>query len=283
MSVELWLGIGHYLLGVLVIFALVVALMETSRKFDRFHDNSYLLLATGYFLMVVWALIRAIAVGPSILQFAAIVCLLLGLLCLAFGYYFHHQAHPTDSEEDNTSAKESKKTPKVHLKEEWMRLLSADEEQPEPKEEPEAETLMKDVSTEEQEKPETEEKPPESTPEAEPAKQEKPAEGPKKAEKIIKAPADAVDEPEEIDLSYLASRSKKAKAPKQAPVKKAALEPKIESVKPEKIEKQNKPVKESREEIMDDLFPLAHQVKKKKVAKPTVVDTLPGEGLHDAK
>lgn len=286
MSVELWLGIGHYLLGVLVIFALVVALMETSRKFDRFHDNSYLLLATGYFLLVVWALIRAMAIGPGILQLVAIICLILGLVCLVFGYYFLHHAHPNDGEEESKPL-DAAKTPKVDLKEAWMKMLSADEEPPVPEQESEQES---EPEPEPEEEPDVDPEPAEVATEASTSAEPAPVAPARQAKKLPPKQESVEPEASEIDLSYLSKRVKKAKEstsvvePSQTlaePISEVPVKA-IKKVAKKVSKKSDEPVKESREEIMDDLFPLTHKAKKKKSVVPSNTDILPGEGAHDA-
>lgn len=139
MTFDLWLAIGHYLFGVFVILALLVALMEASRKFDRFRDNSYLMLATGYFMLLIWAAVSALDLQVSVLHFMAISFLWLGLIFLSFGYASHRVAHPTDEETPTEkSKKEDEATPapkpktKSNNKDKpaWVQLLSADSPPP---------------------------------------------------------------------------------------------------------------------------------------------------------
>ncbi len=49
MTVELWYQLVHYFLGVVSVLALLFALVETSRQYDRHKEKSYLLLAIGFF------------------------------------------------------------------------------------------------------------------------------------------------------------------------------------------------------------------------------------------
>lgn len=103
MSTELWLDIIRYFIGVLIIFTLLVSLMEASRKFDRFHDSTYLLLATGYFLLLVWALLQAMSLGNGLLRITAMISQLIGLICLAFGYHYFAKTYAIDDDSSSES------------------------------------------------------------------------------------------------------------------------------------------------------------------------------------
>lgn len=266
MSLVLWMGIGHYLLSVLVIFALVVALMESSRKFDRFHDNSYLLLAIGYFLLVAWGLIRALAISPSLLQLVAMVFLILGLACLASGYYFHHQAHPYEGEPDSIDASTNNINPKSQKpkvdssnltpsKDDWINILSANSAV---SSSPIIETSQANKSTTESEsiKPEELEK--------SPIKEQPTPNSPKKVtQKVNKKSEDDL----EIDLSYLGRKAKKIVKSERSVVN--------------KTKPITTPTVESKAELMDDLFPLVHKAKKPTSKSSNEIETLPGEGLHE--
>lgn len=254
MSAPLWLGIGHYLLGVLVIFALLAALMETSRQFDKFHDSSYLLLASGYFLLLVWSLVRAMTLTTSLLQITGVIGEVVGFICLAIGYYYHQRSHPVDDDVLETASTHMNKEPTQG----WLKLLSADRE-------PAEEEASEDTTEEDDsglKAAESQSVDDATVSDAGVIKNDtadnEPVEEPKKpAKKRKKLEGD-------IDLSYLASRSQSTKRSISDPSEKT---------------------EETREEMMDELFPVKNSqpnAPTKKVEPPVDEDErLPGEVGHD--
>lgn len=264
MSTELWLGIGHYLLGVLIIFALLVALMEASRKYDRFRESSYLLQAIGYFLLLIWALLQTMSLGPSLLLMVSLGCQLAGFGALAIGYYlyFHGQ---TDEEVDAPIATSKGSVARISRRhQDVIGMLTSDEVKSETKQKEDDVAVdaiaSKKVKTEKSEETSLAQSLPTAPIEAVPAK---------KSEKKKKAEL-PVDDANEIDLSYLSSRSRKS----------AVASKKTKKMKEPSVLEVSEPV-ETREELMDELFPLKDAAPMQKELSPVEIDTLPGEGKHD--
>lgn len=128
MSAELWLGLVHYLIGIVAVLGLLVVLMETSRKFDRHHDGPHLLLSVGYFLLLVWAILKAMSLSVGPLLNAAAVFQLLGWLMVAIGYYRLH--HEQIDEEVEPSAVDSSPVPSKDSRPlpAWIKLLADERE-----------------------------------------------------------------------------------------------------------------------------------------------------------
>lgn len=243
MATELWLGIAHYSLSVLIVFALLVALMEASRKYDRFRQPSYLWLATGYFLLVVWILLMAVSIVPSILESLAVIAQLLGFGSLTIGYYQRGKTH--EAEEDLTVAPiiargNTKSTG-------WLSLLttppiitsSVDEEK-------EQDEVPDQLTTSDKSDGSDEDKLDAVESEAEVPTTETVEPIPAQSSKVSKRKSKRMASSGEVDLSYLANRQRKDKAP--------SVEPLVESYSKPAAEETAR--KETREEMMDDLFPL---------------------------
>lgn len=252
MTQELWFGIGHYLLSVLIIFCLLVALMEASRKYDRFREPAYLFQAIGYFLLSIWALLQAISLQPGILLAISVVSQILGLLFLAAGFYIYHHFHPL-AEDDDSAAKAKPgfvlKLSKKH--QDLMALLSANSVEPT--------TALSDESEDS-----LSSKDALDTTEADKITDisEAPAETDTVQTSVEDIPSEQLSAPSEsVDLSYLVSRRKLKKSKKEKAIKNSAPG-----------------TTESRSELMDDLFPLNHP----STGVPDEPTHLPGEISPDA-
>ncbi len=260
MTPELWLGLGHYLLGVLTIFTLLVALMETSRKYDRHHDSAYLWLATGYFMLIIWALTWAtVLTASSILIFSNIVEAV-GLICLVIGYHLNRQLHNDDEDTMPSPQTTLPITNRVHTHD-WTDAFVARFHQEAKESETEAAT--------DDNKPQT-------------SIVEPPVE--KKVDAPIVADTDLAVEPPQVaptkktkkldrdgdvDLSYLSSRRKKVETRVAQPKQLAEL-PSVPTV---ADPGPSKPTPAKREKMMNELFPLSTQPKNESD------DLLPGERL----
>lgn len=116
MTAELWYSLLQYFVGVIIILALLFALTEASRRYDELHLWPHFLLATGYFLLIVWALIRTLPVTVGSLQLAGQISQILGLLTLAYGYIsLGHKDRPPVHSEPAKPASLPPKLPLSHL------------------------------------------------------------------------------------------------------------------------------------------------------------------------
>ncbi len=260
MPTTFWYSIGYYLLGIVIVLTLLFALMDSSRKYDKYHQWPYLSLATGYFFLLVWVIVRSMLLNYYLTDWLQLGCQLLGLLLLAIGYTAEHmveQPLPTEKSvphvpplhhadllhakhEDKVSqpTKEAANEPKLEKKEQltahnkkdlpdWAaKLVAADENQPKitRREEDEPAKVTKPAVVESHLPGETAGK-----------KTDLPA---KK-----KGSTTATDT---VDLSYLSAKTKKAKS-----------QPEIAAT-PNKSKPANEEQPaQSRAEMMDDLFPIA--------------------------
>jgi hypothetical protein len=89
-----WIAISQYFVGIIIFLALLFALMDASRKYDKYREWPYFVIATGYFSLVVWALLRATILNQEIIDPALVGLQITGLFLLVIGYLSeHHQDH----------------------------------------------------------------------------------------------------------------------------------------------------------------------------------------------
>lgn len=294
-SAQLWYTIIQYFVGIIIVLALLFALTESSRKYDRFREWPYLAVASGYFLLLVWALLRALSLDVGFFHVITIGCQLIGFSTLGIGYLSleHNKgvAYETPEESQHEMPHEEEKPVK-----DWVSYVSANHE-------PDEEPPPKEESTQ----PLTEEKPDSKEPAAPEAKPlTSPAKKQAKLQKTETPPA-------AVDLSYLAQRKKKpetvaapveAEEPVKEPPDNAASAPNatdtVETQDQEKVEpapakprlrKKKKTSQsskgEERAELLDDLFPIKKHPKSEPLGSADRPDDtsalLPGEAAKGLK
>lgn len=258
--------------------------MAASRHYDRFHDVPQLVIATGYFLLIVAALLLGLSLDIQMISFIANGCQLIGLGLLLLGYYFDSIA-PEEEEESAPPVKAERKTDTLKSSHtdhtDWVTMLSADPEEKasshKNKKKLDAlaeESLKAAPKFEKEEKGEVEAAVSEPTIE----KQQK-----------VKANGDETKKPKgEVDLSYLAQRARKKKETDatgptlpEIEVESKSSADQVADNKAESTEKsEDKP--ESREDLINDLFPLGESSDKVESASFHTEPThLPGESIAD--
>ncbi len=306
MPVELWYRIAQYFIGVLVVLALLVALMETSRKYDKYHDWPYFVAACGYFSLLVWALLRAMALENGLFGTISSLAQLIGYIALAIGYrsiHQHHQAlHQSQSSESNHEGADSGKDKGVQSSQkDWVRLLSAKESdisQAAEEETAEAQlptTSQMDTITSRQEANKAGSSDESALTQEEQSVEVKPTEAstvisqPKPAPKKSRSKAKISSDDGIVDLSYLAQRNRKKNRIQEqtAPISPADSKETLPALpenntvigepsdQPKKLKKSKKKVE--RDQMMDELFPLAHPQEKAKLDFMVDTEVLPGE------
>lgn len=297
---EFWTNISQYFVGIIIVLALLFALMETSRKYDKYREWPYLVLAIGYFALLVWSLLRATIINADVIRPILTACQLAGFLLLSIGYISEGQ-HETARQSADEPVLEpqpepTKPTKKSNLP--WVNLLSANTELDDPAAE-EKEIIEEDESATLAPKPEEK-----SVESADPATAKGPAFS-KGMEKQVTTSAStaptptpavtaSVDTPAEpetpipptkkktkkeaaanepVDLSYLMSRKKKAAMTAKTEVTSTPVPAPTET-------KESKAA--TRDQMIDELFPVAKTEDKADPlvdpnAEKQATTTLPGE------
>lgn len=91
-----WITISQYFVGIIIFLALLFALMDSSRKYDKYREWPYFVLAIGYFFLVIWALLRATIISTDLLASILSYLQLAGFAFLTIGYLaeqHHEQKH----------------------------------------------------------------------------------------------------------------------------------------------------------------------------------------------
>lgn len=198
--------------------------MDSSRKYDKFRELPYLILAIGYFLLVIWSLLRATFITSDLLAATLSYLQLAGFVAITIGY-LTEQYHESPSDQAITkSVEQPAPTPSsqsTQAKElpKWVAMLSNDDEPTALS----ASTVANPITT-------ATNAPAESPTATQNATESLTVEPVTVSQKPAKMKAISHEKP--IDLSYLAKRTK------------AKIEPK--TMEPT----------ESREEILDELFPV---------------------------
>ncbi len=268
MAAGLWYGIIQYFVGIIIVLALLFALMESSRKYDRYREWPYLAVASGYFLLVVWSLLRALSLNSGVLHGITIGSELIGFLVLGIGYLALEHAHPYVEEEPEPG--ETSKPDVIQPssdkknKEGWVSLLSAENVEntiPDKIESTKVEASLPSEPEKVDEVPSKEKQPSVKQSSDEPAvdlsylaqKVKK-----KSAQPITHDSSPAITPTEETNTTEASPATPVSDAEKTAPIKGIKDSDVIE----DKEKKQTKkPVEqpaeeESREELLDDLFPI---------------------------
>lgn len=288
--------------------ALLFALVESSRKYDKYREWPYLVIAIGYFLLLIWSLFRAMMLQVDIIQIIMVISKVAGLLALSVGYITqrHHEdtTQANDKEPVLTKAKESEPVKKSNVP--WVTLLSAQdlhlpEQQPDTKDLDEAlsgksdktsvdaetdgaqneTTVNTDTEAADQTNVQkTDDKTTEKAPETEQAAispsstTDSSTTAPEKPKKTKKVKFDGP-----VDLSYLAQRKPKKKSSDTTKDLGTATDTSADPIQ-----------QESREQIMDELFPVQSQepkseplADKKESAAASSSTVLPGEHRDTSK
>ncbi len=279
MSTELWFGIIRYFISIVIILALLVSLMEASRKYDRYRDSAHLSLSIGYCLLIIWGLIQAIGLTSSVLTLAGTIIQIIGFISLVIGYRLlkplphdfseldtpdsTHSMTPTESpisdgkpvQELNDSTRKEKDTIASRTAPDWVTLLAATEVEQLPQSN-QSETAEQSLLTESVK--------PIDQPMAEGLNQ---STLPVQSASITKmSPKKTkVDPSIPVDLSYLAQRKRKS----------TATETVTSAVSTQK------PAPESRQDMLDDLFPLKHKKQKPEQQKPPKMAEQPQQKQPD--
>lgn len=91
MPAEYWYTIIQYFVSIIIVIALLFALMESSRKYDKYRQWPYIVVAIGYFLLVVWALIRAMMLSFEFVPLILSILQVSGFVTLMIGYLYEQQ------------------------------------------------------------------------------------------------------------------------------------------------------------------------------------------------
>lgn len=295
MTSDSWFRFIEYSLNIVIVLSLVFALVESSRKYDKFKQRPQLIIASGYFLLIIWALFRSMGLETGYLTFLTAGSQILGLLVLAVGYSLHSQHTEEDNEAPATADDQSDQSEKVEEEpgkkdkesvSDWVTLLS--------EEEPVEEAIKEAVVVEEPAAPEAGDEAPalpqevveaqlkDNKQEERNKKEELPApiapEAKIEEEKTASLPTET--ETSAIDLSHLTKRSQeKAEKITNSTVSSKKKTSKLVSSKP--VQPSVKPKKTRRRAaIMDDLFPVdkpkeAESLNSQPIFEPET--SLPGE------
>lgn len=263
MTAEFWVSISQYLVGIIMVLALLFALMESSRKYDKYRQWPYLILAFGYFFLLLWSLIRAMLLSTDSFTSLLNGLQLASLFLLAIGYTFQEKEIGTETtplepaplpeevltEKETTPASTEKSQSKADKeKPTWAALLAADQEEAPLEEEPTSPSLktLETIDVSENSAPAVDRvsvKTPEQTEQpAEPEVITPAPETPKKEKKKKVSNESTSVQDAEIDLSYLKSRTKKTKNVKETPAQPS-----------DPLENAN------RDDLMNDLFPIEEE------------------------
>ncbi len=300
MSAELLLRLLEYFAGIIIVLALLFVLMEASRKFDRLRQRPYLIVAFGAFLLIIGALMRALGLNAGTLQLPFSIIQVAGFFLLGIGYLSLH--HDRSEEEDVpaipevTEANNTEDTADKKIEQDWVALLTASEKQPTEKAskaKPIDKGSVKSVDGPSKPEAKVAVEPKQKEKEAASAKLEaSSSSGEKTSSSADTTPSTPLSstkpepspESSAIDLSYLATRKNKIKSTKTAASQKeksVSLEAKpqptgtkVDAPSPEAKTKQPES-KQTREEILDDLFPI--EAKSNSKASEDESSLLPGE------
>ncbi len=285
MSAELLLRLLEYFAGIIIVLALLFVLMEAARKFDRLKQRSYLTMALGSFLLILWALMRAMGLNAGVLQLTFGIVQISGFFLLGAGYLTLHHQEGDEFETVPPTVTDPKSI--TDSKESWVALLTGEGKPIEST----AQGKAKGALTPEPDDDKVVQKETvvtETTP--------KKMAGVEEAEKVQASEVSTSTPVEEtvetkvkpipahgtVDLSYLGSRKRSQKESKAPAIKiDTPVAPDMTKKSPEQSTEHKaeepKPTVEkppqTRDELLDDLFPLESKTKDH---EPEVT-LLPGE------